>query len=115
MKKYFFDYYFVSNSYPKYLAPVVELMERFKYTLVCRPGDLNIIQMELREELERCKERNPKSEATLDAYFDAIQGGGQFYLRPKKLTEDSVCRLGFKVVRKQLTYDANINRWKEVK
>lgn len=112
-KSYFFDYFFVKSNWPKYLNLVISRMERFHFTTICRREDLNIILAELREELENCKSKNPKSEAAVDLYVSRFEDDGQFVLRTKQMTEDCICRLGFKQVREFVTYDSNLNSWRE--
>ena len=112
-KSYFFDYFFLKSNWPKYLNLVISRMERFHFTTICRREDLNIILAELREELEYCKSKNPKSEAAVDLYVNQFEDGGQFVLRPKQMTEDCICRLDFKLVREFITYDSNLNSWRE--
>lgn len=88
-------------------------MERFHFTTIYRREDLNIILAELREELEYCKQKNPKSEAAVELYVNQFEDGGQFVLRPKQMTEECICRLDFELVREFITYDSNLNSWRE--
>lgn len=112
-KSYFFDYFFLKSNWPKYLNLVISRMERFHFTTICRREDLNIILAELREELENCKSKNPKSEAAVELYISQDEASGQFVLRPKQKTEESICRLDFRQVREFITYDSNLNSWRE--
>lgn len=112
-KSYFFDYFFLKSNWPKYLNLVISRMERFHFTTICRREDLNIILAELREELEYCKSKNPKSEAVVELYVSQYEASGQFVLRPRQMTEECICRLDFKLVREFITYDSNLNSWRE--
>lgn len=114
-KQYFFDYFFYKNNYPKYLNNVVARMARFEGVVIGRRTDLNIIMAELNEELERSRAKAPKSEPHLSLNVDTVSDSGQIALHPKKFTDEDVCRLGWKRVKEFMTYDSNLNSWKELK
>ena len=100
-------YYFTpSSSAPKYLQPVIDLMEMFNETALRDRKDLDMLVTQMRLLLQVCKKgRMRNSTPTVELY------SGQITLRPKSQTDEWSARISFMKIDKRKTFDEKLFRF----